>query len=236
MTLGTNGTIDKARALLDARPDEVLFALDGASTETLAHYRRGAAFDRVLHNLDVLMRERVRANGSAPRVILQFVVMRQNESEVPRILEIARDFGVDEVSFVPVIVNDFFQADHARLLEAFLPIESPVVQYKRRGEGYRLRRPGICNWAFQSTVLYNGDVVICCFDYDGRHVAGNAFRDGGFLPVWRGARYRALRRGILSRSLPLCQQCGYSLVKPERIVLSGHHRGPAPGAYERWSS
>ncbi|MDM7914145.1 MAG: hypothetical protein QUU85_02615 [Candidatus Eisenbacteria bacterium] len=38
MTLGTNGTIDKARALLDARPDEVLFALDGASTETLAHY------------------------------------------------------------------------------------------------------------------------------------------------------------------------------------------------------
>jgi radical SAM protein with 4Fe4S-binding SPASM domain len=226
VTIGTNGTIDKMQEILDAGPTEVLFALDGLTEETYSNYRRGADFTAVKANLQKLTEGKRRQGLTKPNIVLQFVVMKDNEHEVASIMDFAKESGVDEVALTPVIINDFFTLEKGDLISRYLPEHSQYKQYKRMGERILQRKPTICVWAFQSVVLYNGDVTVCCFDFDGTLVIGNAF-EGGFLKVWNSEKYRKFRRNIIKRKFSLCKQCDLSYIKPFRFKVGGPD-GTAP--------
>ena len=222
--VGTNGTRDRADEILDAAPSEILFALDGATSDTYAQYRNyrdGITLDGVKQNLERLV-ERKRATGSRTRVILQFVVFRHNEHEVETIVDYGRRVGVDAVDLKPACVNDYFEEDVATLKDRFLPRNSTVRQYRDDGNGQPQLRPGFCSFAFNETQLtWNGDVISCCYDTDGSNVLGNVIADGGLLPVWNGARGQAMRRRILRQGLDLCRQCGVTSVRSTRVEMAG---------------
>ena len=58
-------------------------------------------------------------------------------------------------------------------------------------------------------VLWNGDVVPCCYDFDGRMVLGNLFNET-IEAVWHGERYRKLRdahRADDFTDWPICKVC-----------------------------
>lgn len=228
ITIGTNGTIDKMQEILDAGPTEVLFALDGLTEETYVRYRRGADFTRVRANL-LKLTEGKRSRGlTKPNIVLQFVVMKDNEHEVGSIMDFARHHGVDEVALTPVVINDFFSLEKGDLISRYLPEHSQYRQYKRVGDRVLQRKPIICVWAFQSVVLYNGDVTVCCFDFDGTLVIGNAFEEG-FLKVWNSEKYRKFRANIIRRRFALCKQCDLSYIKPFRFK-AGSTDGDAPSS------
>ncbi len=220
VTLGTNGTIDRSKEILEAVPTEILFALDGITQESYAEYRRGGNLAHVLENLGRLTEGRRKLGSKKPRIILQFVVMRHNEGEIDGLFRLAEAYGVDEVALTPVIVNDFFRETHQRLLDRYLPRESQYRQYGTDHGAVSQNKPVFCPWTFQSMVLANGDVAACCFDYDGTSVIGNVFRNG-FLPVWRSPEYRRLRADIIRQKLGICGTCGFSCVKPVRIPING---------------
>ena len=93
IVLETNGSIDHAEAIVGAGTTEVLFALDGLSSETYEQYRIGGDFDRTIANLERLCRLKRERGSEHPRVNLQFVVMRDNEKDIPALLEFARELG-----------------------------------------------------------------------------------------------------------------------------------------------
>jgi len=217
LTLGTNGNIDKMEEMVEAGLPEILFAIDGTTPETYTRYRVGGDLDSALANLEKLMAARSRAGTGTPRVILQFVVMRHNEAQIPELVEIGRRFGVDEISLQPVCVNDFFETDRADLLETWVPPASQIVLHPGADDDAVLKPPPLCVWPLQSVVLFNGDVTMCCFDADGKHVVGNAFQPGGFKRVWESPEYRTLRKEMILQTPSLCRQCDISLVKPSRF-------------------
>jgi radical SAM protein with 4Fe4S-binding SPASM domain len=58
-------------------------------------------------------------------------------------------------------------------------------------------------------VLWNGDVVPCCYDFNGAYIIGNALRDG-LRQVWLSEKYNALRRLNAENaitSIPMCAEC-----------------------------
>jgi MoaA/NifB/PqqE/SkfB family radical SAM enzyme len=207
--------------LLDAGTTEVLYAIDGLSDESYNEYRRGGTLDQVKANLAKLTEGKRSRGGSKPNVVLQFVVMKHNEHEIDELIKLAHEYGADEVALTPVCINDFFGVEKRRLIDKYMPENPRYQQYKFRNGKIVERKPAICNWVFQSVVLYNGDVSICCFDYDGKHIVGNAFDDGGFLGVWQSERYRKLRKAILERKLKLCNECDLSTVKPLHVSTDG---------------
>jgi len=217
VTIGTNGTIDKTEEILKAGPSEVLFALDGLTEETYSKYRRGADLTTVKNNLRKLTAEKKRLGLSKPNIVLQFVVMKDNEHEIDGIMELGREYGVDEVAYTPVIINDFFSTDKSDLISVYLPENSQYRQYKRAGTRILERKPTLCVWAFQAVVLFNGDVSMCCFDFDGKYTTGNAFEEGGFLGVWNSRTYRKFRANIIRRKFDLCRRCDLSFIKPFRF-------------------
>jgi MoaA/NifB/PqqE/SkfB family radical SAM enzyme len=219
VTIGTNGTFEKTEELLDAAPTEILYAIDGLTQETYEEYRRGANLAQVKENLRKLTDGKRKRGQKKPKIVVQFVVMKHNEHEVPGVMELAREYGADEVSYTPVVVNDFFEDQKNSLLSRYIPKTSVYQQYKRAQGRLMQRKPSLCVWVFQSVVLYNGDVSICCFDFDGTIRIGNAFEPGGFLKVWKSDEYRRYREKIIRRELDLCQHCDYSFIKPVRIKV-----------------
>ncbi|MBI1851461.1 MAG: radical SAM protein [Planctomycetes bacterium] len=71
------------------------------------------------------------------------------------------------------------------------------------------KRESACRelWRGTMVVLWDGRVTVCCADYDGALVVGDA-RKERLVDVWDGERMRALRRAHLESRFPgICAQC-----------------------------
>lgn len=60
---------------------------------------------------------------------------------------------------------------------------------------------------WQSVVLWNGDVTICCYDYNGDYKIGNIFENGGFKEIYKSKKYGEIRRKIMKGELAICENC-----------------------------
>jgi radical SAM protein with 4Fe4S-binding SPASM domain len=118
----TNGTLlDRASAerLVDAGLAWLHVSLDGARPDTYADVRHGTdfrprpgQFARVVANLRGLVAVREAAGSSLPRIQLVFVAMRRNVAELPELVRLAADVGVEEVR-VQNLSHDFSDTDPA---------------------------------------------------------------------------------------------------------------------------
>lgn len=71
------------------------------------------------------------------------------------------------------------------------------------------RKHGYCQSVYVClAVLWNGDCIICCLDYDGLNIVGNA-KDASLLDIWNGQRIRKIRNAMNKHIFiqPLCQRC-----------------------------
>jgi MoaA/NifB/PqqE/SkfB family radical SAM enzyme len=75
-------------------------------------------------------------------------------------------------------------------------------------------------------VLYNGDVVLCCVDYDGNTVVGN-IKDSSLLEIFKSPELKEIMEGFQTNRLihPYCKRCLGStsrighLLKPSLSVI-----------------
>ena len=58
------------------------------------------------------------------------------------------------------------------------------------------------------TIAWNGDVLLCCFDYDAKCVVGNV-KEQTLIQIWDGDKVKAIREefkgGVLRNAL--CCKC-----------------------------
>ncbi len=93
--------------LIQSGLDVLSLSIDGASAETYGRYRAGGDFERVLANVRTLIRRRRTLGRTSPWIVWQFLVFRHNEHERSRAARVARELGVDQISYVaPSIPNE----------------------------------------------------------------------------------------------------------------------------------
>lgn len=64
-------------------------------------------------------------------------------------------------------------------------------------------------WKCQLKILWNGDVVPCCMDYDGKAIIGNILQNN-LLEIWHGSKIETMRKLHLHGrrcDIPLCRKC-----------------------------
>ncbi len=69
--------------------------------------------------------------------------------------------------------------------------------------------PAYCVVPYEQFVIqHNGDISVCCTDFDGGLVVGNLFEEG-IEKIWRGKRLLELRREMFAGRLsnPVCRKC-----------------------------
>jgi MoaA/NifB/PqqE/SkfB family radical SAM enzyme len=96
----TNGTIlteEHARALIEARLDELRVSLDAANAKTYTAVRGKNYFARILRNVRGFRELQEREGHERPRISMWLTGLRETIVELPAFVELAADIGVVEV-------------------------------------------------------------------------------------------------------------------------------------------
>jgi MoaA/NifB/PqqE/SkfB family radical SAM enzyme len=103
----TNGTLingKTARSLIETQFDYLIISLDAARKETFEQIRKGASFNRVIHNIRRLVRLKKKNGSFFPIISYSMVVMNQNIQELVPLVELVHDLGGCHLNVVPMTI------------------------------------------------------------------------------------------------------------------------------------
>jgi radical SAM protein with 4Fe4S-binding SPASM domain len=188
------GNIDN---LINSKISKIIVSLDGASQKTYEKYRQNGNFHKVVQSIEELCQKK----DKNLVVELQFIIMRHNEHEAPKIKKLAKKLNVDRLSLKSVWFLD------KRLREKYKDLLPQNPKYKRKLEqsGYCIRP-----W-YHMTIQWNGDAAPCCYDANCTINLGNVFKEG-VRGIWNGKKFQKFRK-IMKRQyhgekiLQICNKC-----------------------------
>jgi MoaA/NifB/PqqE/SkfB family radical SAM enzyme len=170
-----------ARSMIEAGLDAINISVDASGREVFESTRLGLNYDKVIANIERIVRIRAELGKRRPKLILSFV--RQNNS-------------ADEQAFIEHWrhIADKIHVTDLHNWAGTLNHESDV--------NYPCYRPWLT-----FTVLWDGRVSLCCADFDGHTVLGD-LNSSTIKDVWNGDAYRSVRRQHLEHGGPdVCQSC-----------------------------
>ncbi len=230
----TNGNVDfddrMAEAIVRSGLSSLVVAIDGASQETYESYRAGGDLERVRRNLRAVADARRRLGATRPRLILRFVAMRRNESELPAVERMAAELGAD---FFAIKSVDMPPELGPELDQAYVPAEERYRRYEyMAGTYHRKARPFTCVRPWKRiTMDAGGEVISCEYDYRNRHGFGRVGGDRSALSIWKGPAARSFRRrfGRGTNDYYHCRACTYRDLPTEDCILEVRSVVKPPG-------
>jgi len=170
-----------ARAVIDAGLDAINISVDASGREVFERTRVGLKYDKVIANIERLVRLRGELGRTHPKLILSFV---------------RQDNGEEERAFI----ERWRQvADKVHITD----IHNWAGTLNRESD---VRFPCYRQW-LTFTVLWDGRVSLCCADFDGKVTLGD-LRTSSLREIWDSEAYRAVRREHLQSGGPaICHGC-----------------------------
>jgi radical SAM protein with 4Fe4S-binding SPASM domain len=231
----TNATLltrRRAVELVDSRVDWVHVSLDGAGPAVYQAVREGADFATVVANLDGLVRAKRDAGSSTPWIRVVFVAMRDNVTELPALVRLLGDIGVDELH-VQNLSHSFSDTDPAGRYDGIRSFTADQALWTgadidragtafadaarmARERGLRLRLPRMsaapaggpaegpgCSWPWDAAYITSTGVVQpCCMVMGDDRVALGRLSEQSFPEIWHGRPYREFRRRLAGAEPP----------------------------------
>jgi len=97
----TNGMLlNRFSDLVVDTVDILAISLDGAKPETNNKIRQGADFNQITNNIKCLVSKRNSSSGKRPHINFVMTLMQDNLHELPLMVELANDLGIEEVKAV----------------------------------------------------------------------------------------------------------------------------------------
>ncbi len=201
----TNGTLlhlFNTDEILNSKIHKLVIALDGVTKDAVERYRIGANFEQLYKNVINLL-ERRKKIGGIPDLRIQFLMMKHNEHQLEEIRKLAKKY---KVKLVLKSVGSF---GHDVDMSEWLPKNKGYSRYNENEENKRIK--DICPNIFESgVILNNGNVVLCCVDFDGTYVMGNIF-EKSFKEIFRSKEYTKLRQRYFGNDIELCKKCDLNI-------------------------
>ena len=187
-TPGVALTEKLGKELLEAGLDRCGFSLDGNSKETYEKIRRGADFEKTVHNIETFIKMKNEGNY-ATAIDVRMVGLELNKHEWEDFLERWKP-RVDQ-TWVGRYSTKGGESD------AFQPVEPRNKYY--------------CDlFEKEMCITADGNVTICCRDH-GRVIVGNV-RSQSIEAVWNGTERKEMREKMRrggSFNIDYCRNCSY---------------------------
>lgn len=169
--LFTNATVDDVkliRAVMDSRPNMVIISMDYGEKAKYETIRRGAIFEQVLENINLL----VNNNHAKTRIAISKVFLKGDRvNDLTNIIKVASTLMVKKIEIkdcYPVLAGRGYwreiKAAEQKDINDFARNLNVVISFPKKHSGGSLFR---CPDLYDS--LYwdiNGRVRYCCFNYD----------------------------------------------------------------------
>lgn len=173
--------------------DTLIVSFDGGTKETYEAVRRGLSFDKVSSNVHNFLSRRSELGKKKPHVEIHMVVTKENHHTKGRLRELFED--ADVVVFVGY-VN--WGGQHG------------TSSHPKGKMASFLRKLNFCGFLnYVMCIMANGDVALCCMDFDGREIIGDV-RSHSIMDVWNGEKRNQKIDDLKHRRferLPLCAGC-----------------------------
>ncbi|RME99013.1 MAG: radical SAM protein [Bacteroidetes bacterium] len=205
----TNGHFlneDNARRTVESGLDRLIISVDGTTQEVYEQYRKAGKLDHVLQGIRNVVKWKRSLRSRTPHLIIQFLVVRPNEHQIPAMRRLAEELGVDELVFKTAQVYDY---EHGHPL---LPREPRYSRYRQLPTGQYVPKAALHNHCWKlwhaCVITWDGLVVPCCFDKDAQHQLGD-LKQQAFSEIWHGEAYQAFRHELFRGrdQIDICTNC-----------------------------
>ena len=196
----------KAEEIVKSGLDRLIISIDGITQKNYEQYRVHGDLSKVISGTEHLVKAKKRLNSSTPHLIFQCLAVKPNEDEIPAIINLGHEIGVDEVRIKTAQLYDY---KHGNPL---MPSNEEYSRYKLQKDGtYSLKyKTGNNCWRMWSgsVITWDGKVVPCCFDKDAVHQLGD-LSTSTFSEVWKNKKYQIFRQNVFTsrNSVDICQNC-----------------------------
>lgn len=203
-TNATRLTPEMSERLIRSGLGRVNLCMDGFSKEAQETYRVNSDFDNVKASIEEFLRIKKDLGMKSPITVLQTLLTSYSEPQMDEMEAWAREAGFDRVRFKTFSIGSYTSADQKREFAHFLPRQKELRRHPRHTSHALCTVP-----LFQSVVFWNGDLGLCCIDYDQVIQLPNVEKDG-FLAAYRSDEAaRARKRGFL-KQFGICKTCSFS--------------------------
>ncbi len=218
----TNGVLideDMCRKILNSGLSEIYFSIDGATKQTFEDIRTGANFDVVIENMKRLVK--MKGTAKTPLIAVWFVSMKENIHELPQLVTLCKDIGVQRLT-AQLDICFWGKKDLEEKVRHYMLGENIELQHIQRAEALAREHsiafivnqeklpPGkLCDWPWSSAyITAEGKVVPCCLIADAKMVNFGSLRGEGIKTIWNNPSYRAFRKSLLDGKIPeYCKDC-----------------------------
>ena len=218
----TNGhpftQVENADKLVRSGLDSLIVAMDGITQESYERYRQRGKLESVLNGIKTIVKQKHANNSKTPFINLRFLVMKQNEHEIPRLKELARSLKVDALTFKTLNPhqNSKYTEKESRKNEgdALLPENNSYRRFEYTQDGQtRIRlKQNPCKDLWNSPAIHwNGIVCPCTYDYNEKYILGD-LKEHTFKNIWFGARYQNMRNQFRDdwKKIDFCNECSFA--------------------------
>ena len=210
--LVTNGELLDRFSLTDivqSDMDRMVVSLNAHSKEMYESINNGLDYEKVMQNISYLLSD----NRTKQKLALSFVFTEQSVHEVRQAVKYWREKGVE--TRVIGLVNragTLYDYEELRLKTGYH--DKLSLSWLRRRLMSRLGGIVGCHLPFyQMCILFNGDAIICCHDWNRAVVVGNV-KASSLREIWNSERMNKIRRLLLRKRYEQIDSCkGCSLVE-----------------------
>jgi radical SAM protein with 4Fe4S-binding SPASM domain len=194
-----------AEQTVESGLSRVIISIDGVDQDAYGKYRIGGKLTKVLEGTRNLVNAKRKLGKPHPHIIWQFIAFDHNLHQVEEVKKLGREYGVDEVKIKTAQVYDFEKGSD------LIPKDGKYARYEFKNGRIKFKNRLLnhCWRLWHSCVVtWDGQIVPCCFDKDGKHVLGdNNLQE--FAKIWNGTEYKRFRNLILKsrKNIDICKNC-----------------------------
>lgn len=188
--MNTNGVLlddEIAEAIIDSKLDKIVFSLDAYYEETYKKIRNNNNFEKVKESILKFIEIKKRLNSNI-KIEVQLI-------EIP---------GIHKEGEIEKFRNYWKNNEVVAKIKPYVTWTGAVEINEMR---HKKRYP--CSWLFRTFVAtWNGNVVQCGCDYDGKYIAGNVNNDS-IKNIWQNnlKKVRDLHLQENYNATPICNDC-----------------------------
>ena len=232
----SNGTLideEMAKKLVEHEIDYMIISIDGATAETFEKTKVGAKFEDVIGNTVNLIK--ARGDRKKPKILFHFTGTKDNIHELPQVVKLAKDIGVDvveaqdthfwgdEMLKEKLIGNTMRQemvSSRKFANEALILAKELGISFDWLGTGGKKSLYSdtdmqmhadqvICKKMFRSCfITADGYVTTCACSPDPRKLNFGNVLEQDFNTIWNSPKYVAFRKSRLEGKMPdFCNMC-----------------------------
>jgi MoaA/NifB/PqqE/SkfB family radical SAM enzyme len=211
-----------SKNILESGADWLNISIDSADRDRYEAIRKGAKLETVKKNIKRFME--MKGKSPAPDVSVWFVMMRENLTDLPDVIELSKSLGVKKVcaQLEHNWSNDKIKGDmRDRYSMAFYARVRGILAMAKKTaerEGGSFDYVNVpdpassraCKWPWKSCyITAEGFVTPCCLQGSDPGIMnfGNIFTSD-FFDIWNSPAYRDFRKALRSKEIPrICVEC-----------------------------